>query len=93
MGRFSAFGRPSIIKGSRGWHLLSDTAKDWKVFEKLLFMMGEGLLSFLMETLPHLECIWTPPKKPSAYGYFVVHDSADKAFDAAKDSIRGFVIY
>jgi hypothetical protein len=93
MGRFQTFGRPSLQKGSRGWHLLSDTAKNWKTFEQLLRLTGEKLLHFFKETFPHIECIWSIPEKPSAYGYFTAHDSEDKAFDAVKDSIRGFVIY
>jgi hypothetical protein len=93
MSRFSTIGLPSIENDSYGWHLPLATAKDWKVFEQLLRLTAEGLLRFLNEKFPHIECIWAVPEKPSFYGYFAAYASQDKAFDAVKDSIRGFIIY
>jgi hypothetical protein len=93
MDRFSHFDRSSLIHDSAGWHLPSHIAKDWKILEQSFRLTGDGLLRFLQNQFPHLECIWTIPEKPSAYGYFTAHDSEFKAFTAVKDSIRGFVLY
>ncbi|KDR65813.1 hypothetical protein GALMADRAFT_148398 [Galerina marginata CBS 339.88] len=93
MSRFANFDSHRLVKGSVGWHLPHDTGKEWKVFERTLYSTADALLTLFKEKHPEIKCLWTPPKKPSAYGYFDTQKTEKAALAVAKDSIAGFVLY
>ncbi len=93
MGRFASFNFSLIIRGTHGWHLPKETAKDWKSFEKSVYSACLSLEAYLFHQVHDIHHIFTRPVRPSQLGYFTVHPSADTALRKVQDSIDGFVIY
>lgn len=93
MGRFASFNQSMIIRGTHGWHLPKETAKDWKSFERSVYGACMSLEGYLFDQAHHINRIFTTPLRPSQMGYFTVHPSAETALSKVQDSIDGFVIY
>ncbi|KAF9470270.1 hypothetical protein BDN70DRAFT_730084 [Pholiota conissans] len=93
MKRFAPFGLDTVEQSSSGWHLRHDEAKSWKSFEQSLRKLADRLTAYLAKIRPDMHPIWEIPQNPSAYGYFSTHGSAAQAYQCARLSADGFVIY
>jgi hypothetical protein len=94
MSRFSHFDPSVLLCSSSGlWHLPTDTAKSWKLFEHLIRFIGEKLQLYFTTENPNIPVIWEAPAKPSLYGYFTSQATREAATVAINDSIDGFIVY
>ena len=78
---------------AHGWHLLTETAKSWKLFEHTIRRIASDLKSYFCSLKPGTKIFWDEPDKPGEYGYFDATPTEQEFRKCLSKSTQAFAVY